>query len=106
MFGVAKDEMHGQSWGYNKGGYFFHSYNVVPYCEGIDGYSIKNFPNEGFKRFQPNDIVTVIADMLRGELLVKVNGISIGIVTNRLPLGVPLFPAISPISKEEIIELL
>ena len=44
--------------------------------------------------------------MLRGELLVKVNNISLGIVFNRLPLGVPLFPAISPISKEEVIELL
>ena len=44
--------------------------------------------------------------MFRGELSAKVNDISIGIVFNRLPLGVPLFPAISPISKEEIIELL
>ena len=44
--------------------------------------------------------------MLRGELLAKVNDISIGLVFNRLPLGVPLYPAISPISKEEVIELL
>ena len=44
--------------------------------------------------------------MLRGELLVKVNDISLGIVFNRLPFGVPLFPAISPISKEEVIEML
>ena len=103
MFGVAKDELHGQSWNYNKGGFFFHSYNLKPYCEGVDD---TNFHNEGFKRFQPNDKVTIIADMLRGELLAKVNDISIGIVFNRLPLGVPLYPAISPFSKEEVIELL
>ena len=106
MFGVAKDELHGQSWGYNKGGFFFHSYNLLPYCEGIYGHTITNVHNEGFKRFQPNDKVTIIADMCRGELLAKVNDISLGIVFNRLPLGVPLFPAISPYSKEEIIELL
>ena len=23
MFGVAKDELHGQSWNYNNGGFFF-----------------------------------------------------------------------------------
>ena len=106
MFGVAKDELHGQSWNYNKGEFFFHYYNLKPYCEGIDGGSVTNFHNEGFKRFQPNDKVTIIADMLRGELLAKVNDTSIGIVFNRLPLGVPLYPAISPISKEEVIELL
>ena len=103
MFGVAKDELHGQSWGYNKGGYFFHSYNINPYCEGNQ---ITNFKTEGFKRFQPNDKVTIIADMNRGELGVRVNDISLGIIFNSLPMGVPLYPAISPISKEEVIELL
>ena len=103
MFGVAKDDLHGQSWSYNKGGFFFHSYNINPYCEGTQ---ITNFHTEGLKRFQPNDMVTIIADMNRGELGVRVNDISLGIIYNRLPMGVPLYPAISPISSQEIIEIL
>ena len=43
----AKDELHGQDWNYNKGGYFFHSYNIHPYYEGN---YIENFHVEGFKR--------------------------------------------------------
>ena len=45
MFGVAKDELHGQNWDYNKGGYFFHSYNIHPYYEGN---YIENFHVEGY----------------------------------------------------------
>ena len=103
MFGVAKDELHGQNWDYNKGGYFFHSYNIHPYYEGN---YIENFHVEGFKRLQPNDKVTIIADIIRGELGVRVNDISLGIICNRLPMGVPLYPAIAPYGQEEIIELL
>jgi len=103
MFGVAKDELHGQTWSYNNGGFFFHSYNIYPHCEGT---LINNFHIEGFKRLQPNDKVTIIADMNRGELGVRVNDISLGILFNRLPMRVPLYPAISPISSEEIIEIL
>ena len=44
--------------------------------------------------------------MNRGELGVRVNDISLGIIYNRLPMGVPLYPAISPISSVEIIEIL
>ena len=103
MFGVAKDELHGQNWDYNKGGFFLHSYNMYPYCEGVKK---THFHTEGFKRLQPNDIVTVIADLNRGELGIRVNDISLGIFFTGLPMGVPLFPAISPYGKEEIIELL
>ena len=103
MFGVAKNDMHGQDWFYNKSGFFFHSYNIHPY---IEGEYISNFHTEGFNRLQPNDIVTIIADLNRGELGIKINDISLGIFCNRLPMGVPLFPAISPYGKEEIIELL
>ena len=103
MFGVAKDDLHGQDWSYNKGGFFFHSYNIYPYCEGSQ---ITNFHIEGFKRLQPNDRVTIIADMNRGEMGVRVNDISLGIIFNRLPMGVPIYPAISPYGVEEIIELI
>ena len=44
--------------------------------------------------------------MIRGELGVRVNDISLGIIFNSLPMGFPLYPVISPISKEEVIELL
>ena len=50
--------------------------------------------------------LTIIADMNRAELGVRVNDISLGIICNRLPMGVPLYPAISPIGTEEIIEML
>ena len=35
---------------------------------------------EGFKRLQPNDVVTVIADLNQGELGIRVNNISHGII--------------------------
>ena len=63
-------------------------------------------PTEGFKRLQPNDRVTIIADLNRGELGVRFNDISLGLFCRELPMGIPLFPAISPINKEEVIELL
>ena len=44
--------------------------------------------------------------MNRGELGVRVNDISLGIIFNSLPMGVPLYPAIAPYGQEEIIELL
>lgn len=55
---------------------------------------------------QTNDKITIIVDINRGELGVRVNDISLGIIFSGLPMGVPLFPAISSYSKEEIIELL
>lgn len=103
MFGVGKDDLHGKRWDYNKIGYFYHSYNNYPY---LNGDYDKNFHIEGFKRLQPNDIVTIIADMNRAELGVRINDISLGIIINRLPMGVPLYPAISPYGKQEEIELL
>jgi len=103
MFGVAKDELHGQDWNHNKGGYFFHSYNIYPYCEGRH---ITDFHVEGFKRLQPNDQVTVIVDLERGELAIRINNINLGIIWNKLPMGVPLYPAVSPYGTTEIIELL
>ncbi len=103
MFGVAKDELHGNDWSYNKGGYFFHSYNIHPY---IEGKKIDNFHTEGFKRLQPNDIVTIIVDLNRGELGVRINDISLGIILSGLPMGLPLYPAIAPQGNNEIIELL
>ena len=106
MFGVAKDELHGQHWNYNKSGFFYHSYNNKPYCDGVDGGNLTNFHSEGFKRFQPNDIVTIIADLNRAELGVRINDINIGIIFSGLPMGVPLYPAISPYGKNEEIELL
>ena len=106
MFGVAKDEMHGQHWNYNKSGFFYHTYNNLPYCNGIDGYNIQNFHFEGFKRWQPNDIITIIIDLNRAELGVRINNINICIISTWLPMGVPLYPAISPHGKAEEIELL
>jgi hypothetical protein len=44
--------------------------------------------------------------MNRAELGVRVNDISLGIIFNKLPMGVPLYPAISPLGKKEEIVLL
>ena len=91
MIYMAKD------WSYKKGGFFsipiiyIHIVKEVKYL---------------FKRLQPNDKVTIIGDMNKGEMGIRVNDISLGIIFNSLPMGVPLYPAISPISKEEVIELL
>ena len=106
MFGVAKDELHGQNWNYNKSEFFYHSYNNFPFCDGIDGAKVQSFHFEGFKRWQPNDIVTIIIDLNRAELGVRVNNISIGIIFTGFPMGVPLYPAISPYGTAEEIELL
>ncbi len=51
-------------------------------------------------------ILTIIAGLKRGELGIRFNDISLGIFCSSLPMGAPLFPAISPFNKEEIIELL
>ena len=59
-----------------------------------------------FKRLQPNDKVTIIADMNRGEMEVRVNDISLGIIFNRIPMGVPIYPAVAPQGAEEVIELI
>ena len=37
---------------------------------------------------------------------VRFNDISLGIIFNRLPMGVPIYPAISPYAVEEVIELI
>ena len=44
--------------------------------------------------------------MNRGELGVRVNDINLGIIFHGLPMGVPIYPAISLYGKEEVIELL
>ena len=106
MLGVSKDELHGQHWNFNKGGFFYHSYNNLPYCDGVDGQNLTNFHSEGFKRFQTNDIVTIIVDLNRAELGARVNNINLGIIFNGLPMGVPLHPVISPSGNAEEIELL
>ena len=43
MFGVAKDDMHGQGWNYNKCGYFFHSSNKEVQGLRIDKLALKNW---------------------------------------------------------------
>ena len=44
--------------------------------------------------------------MRRAEMLVEVNGISLGVAFAHIPLGVDIYPAISPYGKSEEIELL
>ena len=50
--------------------------------------------------------MTIIVDLNRAELGARVNNISLGIIFTGLPMGVPLYPAISPYGTAEEIELL
>ena len=58
------------------------------------------------KRLQPNDIVCLIVDLYRREMIVEINDISYGVAFSHIPNGIDLYPVISPYGNDEEIELL
>ena len=101
MFGIATDNLHGKMWSGNSG-WFFNGYNSQLFTE--DNENNKYCYNA--RRLQPGDEICIIVDMRRAEMLVEVNGVSLGVAFNHIPLGVDIYPAISPYGKSEEIELL
>lgn len=58
------------------------------------------------KRLQPNDIVSLIVDLYRREMIVEINDISYGVAYSHIPNGIDLYPIIAPCGNAEEIELL
>ena len=106
LIGIGEEAMHGKQYAESGGikSYFYHCYNSYLYSESkmID----ENYALPKGKRLQPNDIVCLIVDLYRREMIVEINDISYGVAFSHIPNGIDLYPVISPYGNAEEIELL
>lgn len=106
LIGIAEEAVHGKRWdSTGTKNYFFHCYNSYLYTEKEKMINDNYLLPKG-RRLQANDVVCLIVDLYRREMIVEINGISCGVAFSHIPNGIDLYPTISPFGDAEEIELI